>query len=68
MSGLVIRQGGLRFHWNRDRHITIRQPSGAYVDELTVSAGRFPDGATLDEIHDAIDSYVELGDWTKSSQ
>jgi len=56
-DALIIRQGGLRFHWDRDRHIAVRQPYGSLVDELTVPAGRFADGATLDEVHEVIDDY-----------
>lgn len=66
LLGVVIRQGGLRFTWDRERVVYVREPHGQPVGRLEVGTGG---RATLDEVHDAIDVYcaehglLGAGDW-----
>ena len=56
MSDLLIRQGGLRFQWDRAHHVHIEDADGGAVGFLFVGRPTHA-RAQLDDVHDAIDAY-----------
>ena len=55
---VLIRQGGLRFWWDRSHLVYVTLPDGANHGCLFVGDPG-AEKATLDQVHDRIDEYVE---------
>ena len=51
---LLVRQGGLRFHWDWAATIVVRTPDDRLLGELTVGLGQ---RGSLTEAHEVIDNY-----------